>query len=73
MKRDQELINYKNQIGYKKYDNEYKALYNFARDSKHRYSKQNYVNDDSKLKSIKEKYKNGVTIDIINNMLGIKN
>ena len=45
----------------------------FARDSKFRYSRKDYTNDMSKIKNIKEKYKNGVTQDTINDMLGIKN
>ena len=72
MKKDEELLNYRRQIGDKQYDNEYHALYVFARDSKFRYSKREYENYESKLKSIKEKYKNGVSKDIINEMLDIK-
>lgn len=73
MKRDKELQNYKKLIGDKQYNNEYHALYVFARDSKFRHSKREYINDEFKLQKIKEKYKNGVTQDIINDMLGIKN
>ena len=69
---DEELEEYKNLIGKDNYKQEYNRLYIFAKQTKTRYSKMKYENDENKLKEIKEKYKNGVNINDINEMLGIK-
>ena len=37
-----------------------------------RYSGERYINPPEKIQQIKEKYKHGVSIDVINEMLGIK-
>lgn len=68
---DAELTAYRNLIGHEVYDKQYKALYNQSRHNK-RYSELHYTNDKIKLEAIKEKYKNGVSDDIIKEMVGIK-
>lgn len=70
---DKELEEYKRLIGADNYKREYNSLYIFAKQNKTRYSKKDYKNSKEKLKEIKEKYKNGVDINDINEMLGIKN
>jgi len=69
---DEELYNYRNQIGTKEYHKQYSRLYTFAKQSKRRYSNIDYDINKNKISELKEKYKNGVTKDIINEMLNIK-
>jgi adenine specific DNA methylase Mod len=66
--KDEELRAYQERIGAK----QYRALYMYElnkairlRKSNKRYSGENYVNPEEKLNAIKEKYKNGVTDDIL--------
>ena len=50
-----------------------KVLHNkCSRNCVRRYSGERYINPPEKIQQIKEKYKNGVSIDVINEMLGIK-
>lgn len=70
--RDEELAEYRKRIGPKKYKKEYAYFYSQASSKKSRFSKKDYENSPEKLKRIKEKYKNGVSQEIINQMLGIK-
>ena len=70
---DKELEKYMNFIGKENYKREYNRLYRFAKDSNTRYSKKEYENSKDKLNEIKEKYKNGVNINHINEMLEIHN
>lgn len=56
------------------YGSDYKRVYNIeyqrsARKGKHRYSKQEYINPSEKIAALKEKYKNGVNINQILEML----
>ena len=69
---DKELEEYKKSVGKDNYQREYNRLYLFAKQSKARFSKKEYENDKDKLNDIKEKYKNGVNMNHINEMLGIK-
>ena len=68
------LEEYREQVGRKEFQIQYNTLYYLT---KYRYehdvrnSHVKYENDENKLKEIKEKYKNGVTKDIINEMLSI--
>ena len=47
-----------------------KVLHN-SKNYTRRYSGEKYINPPEKIQQIKEKYKNGVSIDVINEMLGI--
>ena len=64
----EELREYQRQIGSKEYK---KVQMNFCnksarlRDYNLRASRKNYENSEERLKEIKEKYKNGVTMDIL--------
>jgi hypothetical protein len=49
-----------------------KVLQNKSKNCVRRYSGERYINPPEKIQQIKEKYKNGVTMDVINEMLGIK-
>ncbi len=69
---DKELIEYKEQIGTKEYLKQYHALYIFARDSKERNSGLEYKNDAEKINKLKLKYKSGVKLQDIKEMLGIE-
>lgn len=71
LKQDDELLLYRRQIGDTKYRKQYLALYRFAQQSKHRHSGEEYENSEERLKQIKEKYKNGVSASVVNEMLGI--
>lgn len=69
---DRELTEYRELIGKEGYRKQYTFLYNEAMTKKSRFSKKDYENTPEKLKQIKEKYKNGVSKETINEMLGIK-
>lgn len=71
LKENDELTLYRKQIGDKAYRRQYETLYRFAEQSKHRHSGEEYENSQEKLKQIKEKYRNGVSTSVINEMLGI--
>ncbi len=67
---DEELRQYADRIGHENYKKEYLRLYNKAKlFPNSRYSKKKKIVD---LEQIKEKYKNGVSKEFINEMLGIK-
>lgn len=62
---DKELKEYMNKIGRKEYIKEYHRLYSEAKQHKERYSKLEYENSKERINQIKEKYKNGVTPEIL--------
>ena len=67
--RDEELEKYKRKIGIKRYVREYNTLYNQPlQNPNKRFSKRKYKNSKEKINQIKEKYKNGVTIEHIKEM-----
>jgi hypothetical protein len=66
--KDEELRAYQERIGAKRYRKLYLYEANKAirlRKSNKRYSGENYVNSEEKLNTIKEKYKNGITTEIL--------
>ena len=71
LKQNDELLLYRKQIGDKAYRRQYETLYRFAEQSKKRHSGRAYTNSKERLSEIKEKYKNGVSASVINEMLGI--
>ena len=68
---DLELRAYIELVGSREYHNQYNRLYRESKINK-RHSGLDYINDTAKLKAIKEKYKNGVSDDIIKEMVGIE-
>ena len=65
---DAELREYQHEIGqkeYKKFQMNYCNKSARIRDYNLRASRQHYENSEEKLEQIKEKYKNGVTMDIL--------
>lgn len=67
--KDKELREYQEKIGREAYDKMYRKLYTQAVQSPDkRFSGKKYVNSKERLKAIKEKYKNGVTMDILEEM-----
>lgn len=71
--KNKELADYANQIGRENYRKIYQYEANLARRKMKndiRYSKQHYTNSKEKLNSIREKYKNGVTQEIMEEWLG---
>ena len=70
--KDEELREYQRQIGSKEYK---KIQMNFCNKSARirkynlRASRKHYDNSEEKLEQIKEKYKNGVTMDILKEFL----
>lgn len=72
MNPDKELDDIRRELGPEKYNRIYNTIYcRTLRRSKSniRYSEKEYTNDSDKIKTIKEKYKNGVTADILNEWL----
>lgn len=70
---DEELREYQRQIGskeYKKNQTNYCSKSARIRDYNLRASKKHYENSEQRLKEIKEKYKNGVTKEILSEWLG---
>ena len=71
--KDEELREYQRQIGSKEYR---KVQMNYCnksarlRDYNLRASRKNYENNEERLKEIKEKYKNGVTKEILSEWIG---
>lgn len=66
--KDNELREYQSEIGqkeYKKIQTNYCNKSARIRDYNLRASRQRYENSEERLKEIKEKYKNGVTMDIL--------
>lgn len=72
LSKTDELLQYRKRIGDDEYRKQYLALYRFAEQSKRRHSGEKYENSNDRLQQIKDKYKNGVTKDIINEMVGIR-
>lgn len=68
---DDELKTYRKLIGSKEYQRQYYQLYSESRRNK-RYSENEYENSPEKLNRIKTKYKNGVSKQMINEMLGVR-
>ena len=70
----EELREYQRQIGSKEYK---KVQMNYCnksariRDYNLRASRKNYENSEERLKEIKEKYKNGVTKEILSEWIGV--
>ncbi len=64
---DPELEEYKKIIGKEEFKKQYKKLYQEGKRIK-RFSGKNYENSPEKLNQIKEKYKNGVTQEILKNI-----
>lgn len=69
---DKELTAFRHNIGNAAYRRQYETLYRFAEQSKHRYSNIDYEKTPEELKAIKEKYKNGISKKIIDEMLDIR-
>lgn len=68
--KDPELREYQERQGSEQYRLEYAALYLSARHTKNkRYSGKVYQNTPEKLQAIKEKYKNGVTEEMLKSWL----
>lgn len=68
--KDLELREYQERQGSEQYRLEYAALYLSARHTKNkRYSGKVYQNTPEKLQAIKEKYKNGVTEEMLKSWL----
>ena len=70
--KDEELREFQNEIGQKEYKKLQTNYYNKSarlRDYNLRASRKHYENSEERLKEIKEKYKNGVTQEIIEEWL----
>ena len=70
--KDEELREYQHEIGrkeYKKLQTNYCAKSARIRNYNLRASGKHYENSEEKLERIKEKYKNGVTMDILNEFI----
>lgn len=67
--KDKELKEYQNQIGVKEYSKQYHKIYNLSKITNKRFSGKDYENSEERLNEIKEKYKNGVTKEILDEML----
>ena len=69
--KDDELMEYQEEIGQVKYRKISMYFFNLSkriRQNNLRASREHYENGEEKLNEIKEKYKNGVTMDILNEM-----
>ena len=67
---DYELRRYQKQIGAEEYRKQYQSLYLQAKYTKEkRYSGRVYENSPEKLQAIKEKYKNGITNEILEEII----
>ena len=67
---DSELDQYAEKIGRENYRNEYNMLYQRTMQAgNRRFSGKKYENSPEKLKQLKEKYKNGISLKTINEML----
>ena len=65
--KDPELLAYRDKIGADEYNRQYKRLYNTNKSNK-RYSGRKYENPEEKLMQLREKYRNGVTLNDIKEM-----
>jgi len=68
---DDELKSYRDLIGSKEYQKQYSVLHYQSKYQKGRFSGKKYENKPEKIKQLKEKYKHGVSMEIINKMVGI--
>ncbi len=70
---DKELVEYRHEIGNEEYAKQYSLLYLKARNNKGRYSGLTYENSkerlEERLEEIRNKYKNGVTKEILNEFM----
>lgn len=66
---DPELSELRQKIGKEKFQRLYNTMYNHASTSNKRYSGKTYENRPEKLQAIKEKYKNGVTKEILDEFI----
>lgn len=66
-----ELAEYRDKIGEDEYRRQYHQLYTESKQHTQRYSGKKYTNSKEKLEAIKQKYKNGVTNDILNDFIRI--
>ena len=67
---DSELNEYAERIGIENFRKEYHMIYQRTMQrKKKRYSGKNYENDKSKINEMKEKYKHGISLKDINEML----
>ena len=65
---DKELKAYRKLIGVKEYETQYHRLYSEAKQNNERYSGLKYTNSKAKLNAIKEKYRNGISVETLNLM-----
>lgn len=72
LSKTDELLQYRRRIGDAEYRKQYLALYRFAEQSTRRNSGKEYKNTKNHLQSLKEKYKNGVSKKVIDEMLDIR-
>jgi hypothetical protein len=71
---DFDLIELKERLGPEEYSILYRNIYQKTKcHGEKRFSGKRYKNSKEKLSRLKEKYKNGVPDEAINEMLGIKN
>lgn len=66
---DPELSELRQKIGKEKFRKLYQTMYHYASTSDKRYSGKTYENSPEKLQAIKEKYKNGVTKEILDDFV----
>ena len=72
--KDEEFSEYQEEIGQVKYRKIYMYVCNLSkriRQNNLRASREHYENSKERLNEIKEKYKNGVTMDILNEMFNV--
>ena len=67
--KDDELRAYQQRIGAKEYERQYHRLYSEAIQCNKRYSGKEYTNSSDKLRTLREKYKNGVTDKAVKEMV----
>ena len=66
---DPELLQLRQEMGAKEYERVYHKLYNKVRYSNQRASGEHYENSKERIQAIKEKYKNGVTREILDEFI----
>lgn len=66
---EKELAEYRDKIGEEEYRRQYYQLYSEAKQHTQRHSGKEYINSKEKLEAIKQKYKNGVTDEILNDFI----
>ena len=73
--KDEELRKYQEEVGqmeYRKTSIYFCNLSKRIRQNNLRASREHYENSEERLNEIKEKYKNGVTMDILNEMFNVE-